>query len=99
MSPKDFTSHASACAAKGGSHQVAAQDLRTGNSLMVSFQGQPEPMTWDLNFGKEVGSGNPWCGLLLCDIRNTKAARNWWMASNAVIYGSAVKTPWSPPQA
>jgi len=58
MSPKDSLTRLSV-AAKGGGHQLAAKDLLTGNSLIVSLQGERERVAWDLSFGKYVGSGNP----------------------------------------
>jgi len=72
MSPKDFTSHASASLQKRGSYQIAAQDLLTGNLLIVGFQGESEPVAWDFSFGKDVDPENPQCGLLIRDRRDPK---------------------------
>jgi hypothetical protein len=59
LCPRRTSRHTPQRAAKGGGHQLAAKDLLTGNSLIVSLPGEREPVAWDLSFGKYVGSGNP----------------------------------------
>ncbi len=37
----------------GNSREVAAKSQRVGNSLQISFQGQPEVMTWEVKFTRK----------------------------------------------
>jgi hypothetical protein len=42
-------------AAATGSRQVPVRHEVTGNSLTVSFEGQPEPVDWEVEFGTNAG--------------------------------------------
>jgi hypothetical protein len=44
---------------KGANHQVAEQHSLNGNLLTVSFQGQSEPVAWDIDFTKDGEPAKP----------------------------------------
>ena len=72
LCPQRISRHTPQRRCKRRSYQIAAQDLLTGNLLIVGFQGESEPVAWDLSFGKDVDSENPQCGLLIYDRRDPK---------------------------